>query len=103
MRRIVFLMAALLAGAAFADDPLAKADPGLGKTLHDKSCVPCHARMYGGDGSRMYTRQGRLVANKEELLQRVAFCNTMAKAGWLPEEEAAVAAWLNQQYYKFDK
>lgn len=95
-------MATLVSGAAMADDPWGKADPSLGKTLHDKSCIACHARMYGGDGSKMYVREGRLVSSKQELLQRVAACSAMAKAGWLPEEEGAVAAWLNQQYYKFD-
>lgn len=101
--RIVFLMAVLLSGAAIADDPWGKADPTLGKALHDKSCIACHARMYGGDGSKMYTREGRLVSNRQELLQRVAACNAMSKAGWAPEEEGAVAAWLNQQFYRFDK
>lgn len=103
MRPSVLLLAALLSGTACAEDPWGKADPNLGKTLHDKSCIACHARMYGGDGSKMYTRDGRLVSNKQELLQRVATCNAMTKTGWLPEEEAAVAAWLNQQYYQFDK
>ena len=27
-----------------------------GKILHDKSCISCHARMFGGDGSKIYTR-----------------------------------------------
>jgi len=103
MRLIVLLMAALLPAAAVAGAPFAKADPTLGQSLHDKTCIACHARMYGGDGSKMYTRKGRLVSNKQELLQRVAACNAMAKAGWVPEEEAAVAAWLNQRYYQFEK
>lgn len=101
--RIALLLAALLSGAAIADDPLAKADPHLGKALHDKSCITCHARMYGGDGSKMYTREGRIVSNRQELLQRVAACNVMTKTGWSPAEEAAVAAWLNQQYYQFER
>lgn len=103
MRPLVLLMAVLLPGAAVADDPWGKADPNQGKALHDKSCIACHARMYGGDGTKMYTRERRLVSNKQELLQRVATCNAMTKTGWRPEEEAAVAAWLNQQYYRFDK
>ena len=103
MRLPALVLAAFLPVAAMADDPLAKADPNLGRTLHDRACIACHARMYGGDGSKMYTREGRLASSRQELLQRVAACNTMAKAGWTPEEEAAVAAWLNQQYYKFEK
>jgi mono/diheme cytochrome c family protein len=103
MRPLSLLLAALLPGVAAAGGPLDKADPDLGKSLHDKSCIACHVRMYGGDGSKMYTREGRLVSSRQELLQRVAACSAMAKAGWVPEEEAAVAAWLNQQYYKLEK
>jgi hypothetical protein len=57
--------------------------------------------MYGGDGSKMYTRDGRMLSDRLELLQRVATCNARVSAGWFPDEEAAVAAWLNQQYYHF--
>ena len=57
----------------------------------------------GGDGSKMYTRDGRVLSNQLELLQRVASCNAMVNAGWFPEEEGNVAAWLNQQYYHFEK
>lgn len=103
MRLSALLLAFLIPGIAIADDPLEKGDPELGKALHDQSCIACHVRMYGGDGSRMYTREGRLVSNRQELLQRVAACSAMAKAGWVPEEEAAVAAWLNHQFYKFEK
>ncbi|HZX33450.1 MAG TPA: cytochrome c [Rhodocyclaceae bacterium] len=102
IRPTLVLLAALVSGTAMADAPWGQADPNQGKPLHDKSCIACHARMYGGDGSKMYTREKRLVSSKPELLQRVAACSVMAKTGWLPEEEGAVAAWLNQQYYKFD-
>lgn len=101
--RSLLLIAALLPLAAFAGDPGGKADPNLGKALHDTSCIACHAHMYGGNGSGIYTRDGRMASNKTELLQRVASCNAMAKAGWTPEEEVAVAAWLNRQYYHFDQ
>lgn len=62
------------------------------KALHDKACTSCHTRMYGGDGSKMYTRDGRMLSNKLELLQRVAACNAQVSSGWFPEEESAVAA-----------
>lgn len=100
---IPFLLLFFLPLTAQAGDPWGKADAALGKTLHDKACISCHAHMYGGDGSKMYTRDGRLLSNKLELLQRVAACNAMAHAGWSPEEEGSVAAWLNQEYYHFDQ
>lgn len=92
-----------LAAAARADAPWGDADPNEGKALHDKACISCHARMYGGDGSKIYTHDGRIITNRLELLQRVAACNSQVRAGWFPEEEASVAAWLNQRYYRFDK
>lgn len=88
--------------AAVAEEPWGKVDLKTAPELHQKSCVACHARMYGGDGSKMYSRDGRMLSNKLELLQRVAACNAQVGAGWFPEEEGSVAAWLNQRYYHFD-
>ncbi|MDD3481390.1 cytochrome c [Azovibrio restrictus] len=80
---------------------LDQGDPVAGKSLHDKDCISCHQRMYGGDGSRIYTRDGRVLSDKLELLQRVAACNAQMNTGWFPDEEAHVARYLNQQYYQF--
>lgn len=74
-----------------------------GEALHKKDCVACHVKMYGGDGSKMYTRDGRALSDKLELLQRVGACNAQMNSGWFPEEEGNVAAWLNKQYYHFSK
>jgi len=95
------LAAFLLAGPALAGDPWGNADPKNGKEPHEKACVACHMRLYGGDGSQMYTRDGRLLSTKLDILQRVATCSSQVRASWFPEEEAEVAAYLNQQYYKF--
>lgn len=97
--------AALLATALpsrSAEDPWGKSpDLAAGKAMHAEKCVACHQRMYGGDGSTMYTRDGRLLGTKLDILQRVAACNSQVSAGWFPEEEGHVAAWLNATYYKF--
>ncbi|MBT9520248.1 MAG: cytochrome c [Dechloromonas sp.] len=95
------LASSLIALPVLAAEPWGKADPKAGKEHHDKACVTCHVRLYGGDGSKMYTRDGRLLSTQLDILQRVATCNAMTKAGWFPEEEAEVAAYLNQQYYHF--
>lgn len=87
---------ALCSGSAFA-----AADTKLGKTLHDKQCTSCHISQFGGDGSKMYTRSPRKVNTMASLKQRVAGCSAQTGAKWLPDEEAAVAAYLAQQYYKF--
>ena len=101
MRTFIAAFSLLLAFGAQARDPLDAADTSNAKALHDKSCTSCHSRLYGGDGSKIYTRDNRILSNKQQLLQRVAVCNAQAKAGWRPEEETAVAAWLNQRYYHF--
>lgn len=83
--------------------PLAAADAARGKLLHDKQCVSCHVKRYGGDGAQMYLRADRLIHDRKALGQRVAACNAMTNAGWFSEEEEDVAAYLAQRYYKFGK
>lgn len=103
MKPLILIVAGLSTSLALAEAPWGKADMAAGKEHHDKACVACHAKMFGGDGSKMYTRDGRVLSDRLELLQRVAACNSQMKAGWFPEEEADVAAYLNQQYYHFKK
>ena len=92
----------LFASAVHAEAPWGKVDLHAAPELHQKACAGCHIRMYGGDGSKMYTRDGRMLSTQLELLQRVGACNAQMNAGWFPEEEGSVAAWLNQRYYRFD-
>jgi mono/diheme cytochrome c family protein len=94
-------VAALLSLPAFAADPWGDADPKAGQLKHDAQCAACHIRMYGGDGSKIYTRDGRMLSTKLDVLQRTASCNAQMNTGWFPDEEAEVAAYLNQAYYKF--
>ena len=76
-------------------------DPKRGQALVEKNCVSCHVSMYGGDGSEIYLRPNRIIKNLRQLEARVAGCNANTGAGWFPEEEADVVAYLNQKYYKF--
>lgn len=92
----------LFASVAHAEPPWGKVDLQATPELHQKACAGCHIRMYGGDGSKMYTRDGRMLSTQLELLQRVGACNAQMNAGWFPEEEGTVAAWLNQRYYRFE-
>ncbi len=96
MRHAIPLMCILISFSA-----LAAGDPKLGKPLHDKQCVACHVKLLGGDGSAMYTRKPRLINSATALRQRVAVCSTQTNAGWFPEDEEHVAAWLDQAFYKF--
>ena len=103
MRQIPLITLALLPALALAEEPWGKVDRSSAPALHEKACVACHVRMYGGDGSKMYTRDGRMLSTQLDVLQRVAACNAQMSSGWFPEEEGAVAAWLNDTYYHFKK
>ncbi|MFZ2266772.1 MAG: cytochrome c [Azonexus sp.] len=99
---IVAVLALLTLPAQADEEPWGKVDLKAAAELHEKACTSCHSRMYGKDGSLMYTRDGRQLSTKLELQQRVAACNASVSAGWFPEEENSVAAWLNKHYYKFE-
>jgi mono/diheme cytochrome c family protein len=101
MKILTAFFAAAMFSAAVHAAPLAKGDPKTGKVLHDKTCISCHASMFGGDGSEIYTRADRKIRTAQQLAARVSACNANTGAGWFPEDEAHVAAYLNQQYYKF--
>jgi len=100
-RTWTMLLCALLPLTAGAAEGVLSADAKLGKPLHEKSCVACHAEKFGGDASKIYTRADRLIKDKGGLVQRVAACNANFKLGLSPRDEAHVAAYLNEQYYKF--
>jgi len=89
-------------GLAIAQDkpPDASGDPRLGLALVRKSCQSCHIRQFG-DADRVYLRRDRKVNTPAQLAAQVARCNTETGAGLFPEEEAHVAAYLNERYYKF--
>ena len=104
MRRFVLGIAAALLAASpsFAQQPtiLAHGDAVAGKQLVERDCVACHVRRFG-DATTIYTRADRRVRTAAQLLAQVQFCNVDLKAGYFPEEEEHVAAYLNAQYYKF--
>lgn len=94
------LFGPLLSGSAHAE-PFAGGDAKKGKALADKQCVSCHVQMFGGDGSGVYTRAERKVKTDKQLAARVSACNANTNAGWFPEDELNVAAYLNKAYYHF--
>ena len=95
---MIVLTLGMAATAAYAAE---KADPKRGMALMEKKCISCHVSMYGGDGSEIYLRPDHKVKNLNQLASQVAACNANTGAGWFPEEEADVTAYLNQKYYKF--
>jgi hypothetical protein len=84
--------------------PLAAAatpDPAEGRKLvQSHKCENCHQdKVYGPVGT-IYLRKDRKVTSWEKLKAQVAACNSMLNVGLFPDEEAHIAAYLNQTYYK---
>ncbi len=100
MRTAIVLLSLVVSG--ITTPALADVDIGKGKVLHDRKCVACHAERFGGDGSRMYLRQDRIIHDRDALDQRVATCSSMTRTGWFPDDEENVAAYLATRYYKFE-
>jgi hypothetical protein len=110
--RTVLLAATLAALAAVAPGsaraappqpkPFADGDPAKGEPIVNKDCIRCHASRFDGDAARIYVRPQRKVRTPAQLLAQVQTCNTQLGAGYFPEEEAHVAAYLNLHYYRFD-
>jgi hypothetical protein len=98
------LASAIPAGAvvAMAPAPFANGNPELGKPYNEKSCVDCHARRFGGDADRIYFRSERRVRSPAQLMAQVSYCNAELGAGYFPDEEEHIAAYLNRRYYRFE-
>ncbi len=95
------LLSAFCVSAATVAAPFEKGDPAKGKTLTDKHCVACHVSLFQGDGSAVYTRPDHKVRNPTQLAARISACNANTGAGWFPEDELDVAAYLNKRFYQF--
>jgi hypothetical protein len=81
--------------------PAGKGNADVGKTLHDKDCVACHARQFNGDASKIYTRPDHRVRTPAQLRAQIAYCNTQLGTQYFPEDEENVFAYLNRDYYRF--
>ena len=99
--RYLLLLSALFGFSLAQAAPFEKGDANKGKVLVDKQCVACHVSLFKGDGSAVYTRADHKAKNPNQLAARIAGCNTNTGAGWFPEDELNVAAYLNNTYYKF--
>ena len=71
------------------------------KLIAEAKCEACHIAKVGGDGSGIYLRKDRRVTTKSKLLPQVARCNSELSLGLFPDDEAAIAAYLNVTHYKF--
>lgn len=99
--RYWLILSALCISTATLAAPFEKGDAAKGKALADKQCVACHVSLFHGDGSAVYTRADHKVKNPTQLAARISACNANTGAGWFPEDELDVAAYLNKRYYQF--
>jgi len=101
-RTLLLILALPSAVAVAAEPPFAHGDAAAGKTLAERDCVACHARLFEGDAERIYTRPDHKVRSSAQLAAQIAYCNTQLGTQYFPEEEAHVGAYLNQRYYRFN-
>lgn len=78
-------------------------DSGASVQIGEIAIRQINAELKFGDGSNIYTRNGRMLSEREELLQHVASCNASLNSGLFPEEELGIAAWLNRRHYHFNQ
>jgi len=72
-----------------------------GQTLHDESCLQCHASITGGDANSLYTRTDHKVTTFPALQKRVKGCAVAADANWSNEQRASVVKYLSETFYQF--
>ena len=102
MRSLAIALLCLSAAAHAA--PFPKGNPQTGKRLFDQAkCGACHDSLMGGDGNRIFTRPEHKVRDSQALLRMVRFCVNQSGAQIFPEDIEHIAAYLNQQFYKFTK
>ena len=98
---LVMVLAVCVTGNVSAVDAN-KATLETGKKLvSEAKCEACHAGKIGGDGSAIYTRKDRRVTVRSKLLPQVERCNSGLGLGLFPEDEVAIAAYLNATHYQF--
>ena len=84
-----------------AQEAFKHGDAKLGEAMATRDCVACHARRFDGDADRIYLRADRKVRTAAQLMAQIRYCNTELGAGYFPDEEEHLAAYLNQRYYHF--
>ena len=82
-------------------DTFKNGDAKLGEAMATRDCVACHARRFDGDADRIYLRADRKVRTPTQLVAQIRYCNTELGAGYFPDEEEHLAAYLNKRYYHF--
>jgi cytochrome c553 len=97
--KLALILLCLTATAQAA--PFASGKLEHGKQLHAQKCNACHAAKFNDDGSKIYLRSNRRVNSATHLAQQITACNSMLALDLFPEDETALGAFINRQFYKF--
>lgn len=107
MRTIKLLILALAipcVSTAVHANPFPKANSQTGRKIFGEAkCGACHNSLMGGDGNKIFTRPEHKVKDAQALLKMVRFCVNQTGAQVFPEDMEHLAAYLNQQFYKFPR
>jgi len=76
--------------------PAFATDVDKGKKLYTEHCGGCH-------DTKVHTRPNRIIHTYEDLVNRVRFCDSAAKAGFTEDDINDVSEYLNETFYKFLK
>jgi hypothetical protein len=96
----LLLITGVVACAAEVDKPEDKTVASESK-LHEANCISCHASMFEGKASDIYTRKDRKVKNWDGLKDRVQMCATNLNLQWFDEDVDEVTHYLNERFYHF--
>ena len=99
MKTLIAILA-LLSAPALAT-PFDKGDAKAGKAIVDQQCTACHASMFNGDASKIFTRADHRIKSASGLAQQITACNANLGNKLLPEDELNIGAYLNHSFYKF--
>jgi len=96
------ILVGCVAGLLYVVSASAQAAVVTGQSLHDASCVTCHASKFGGDATKIYSREDRKVKSLDMLNSQVTRCAGNAAKDWGTEEVGKVVEYLNSSYYHFE-
>jgi cytochrome c551/c552 len=99
-----FLAALLMSGltATLLSSAYANGNAEAGKvTFEQHNCNRCHVEMFGGDGSKIFTRADRKIKSRASLTTQITRCSTNLGLMLFEDDEEGLVAYLNNEYYKF--
>ena len=97
------ILALMLVGQQAAALAILLGEPANGGKILEQRCTACHVKMFGDDGSSVYTRDDHKIKTIEGLTGQVSICNVQTQNGELNADQLDdITAYLNEMFYKYD-